>query len=348
MKDLQIHFRDTIFKQIKLLIERKDIEQIVEEYMVGRLNENRFELFYDKEKLQLLEGYIGNISPAGRLLLETEEKLYYLGEFDYADIQEEIIAINILMNNLDEVLHFSNEPEAIYITWILVRYYVILAIESVFSNDYFLPHSSSLSRKQFIDELYATDMRQIEGENKIFFTLGFAAFVMVTNNSHINNPYGIFYYMSEILMKLPELIYDEKIEKRKRSDKFTNSGRYNLKTLLNKVDKMTGQEFEEFLGTLYLNMGYNIEYTPRSGDQGIDLLVRRGNEYFGIQAKRYAKNVSNGAVQEAHAGVGFYGLQKGIVITNSAFTKSAQELAVTLGIVLLDRKELTNLVREYM
>lgn len=348
MKDLQIHFRDSIFKQIKLLIENKEVEKIVEEYMVGRFSENKFELFGDKSKLELLEGYIGNISPAGRLLLGAEEKNYYLGEYDYADVQEEIIAINILMNNLDEMLHFSNEPEAIYITWVLVRYYIIIAIESVFSNDYFNMYKNEMSRSQFIEVLYQTDMRQIEGENKIFFTLGFAAFTMVTNNSHINNPYGIFYYMNEILMKLPELIYDEKIEKRKKSDKFTNSGRYNIKTLLNKIDKMTGQEFEEFLGTLYLNMGFNVEYTARSGDQGIDLLARRGNEYIGVQAKRYAKNVSNGAVQEAHAGVGFYGLQKGFVVTNSAFTKSAQELALSLGITLIDRKELANLIREYM
>jgi len=65
---------------------------------------------------------------------------------------------------------------------------------------------------------------------------------------------------------------------------------------------MKGIEFELIIATLFEELGDSVSLTKSSGDQGIDLIVAKGNEKIGIQAKRYSSAVSNKAIQEAVAG----------------------------------------------
>jgi restriction system protein len=95
-------------------------------------------------------------------------------------------------------------------------------------------------------------------------------------------------------------------------------------------------------------MGYQIEYTPTTGDQGIDIICRKNGQRIGVQAKRFSKNVSNSAVQEALGGKIFYQLDEVYVVTNSAFTKSARDLADRTKINLIDREGLKKLIKENM
>ncbi|WP_088325033.1 restriction endonuclease [Bacillus cereus] len=48
---------------------------------------------------------------------------------------------------------------------------------------------------------------------------------------------------------------------------------------------------------------------------------------IGIQVKRYSDKVPNKAVQEVIAGIAYYKLDQGVVITNTYFTKQAQNQA---------------------
>ena len=94
------------------------------------------------------------------------------------------------------------------------------------------------------------------------------------------------------------------------------------------TDKMTGRQFEKFIADLYRDLGYEVELTPESGDQGADVLVTMEKGIrMAVQTKRYEGSVGNSAVQEAIAGRVFYHCQRAAVITNSQFTPSAQELA---------------------
>ncbi|MCM3725092.1 restriction endonuclease [Neobacillus cucumis] len=103
------------------------------------------------------------------------------------------------------------------------------------------------------------------------------------------------------------------------------------------VDMMNGVEFEEFICYLFKKMGYTVNLTPASGDQGIDLVAVKNGLRIGIQTKRYSNSVSNKAIQEVVAGVKHYNLSKAIVITNNFFTKSAIDLAISNDVVLWDR-----------
>lgn len=108
--------------------------------------------------------------------------------------------------------------------------------------------------------------------------------------------------------------------------------------LLKNFDILDGYEFETFCRDLLLSNGFrNAEVTRGSGDQGIDVLAFNGNKKVGFQCKNYSSKVSNTAVQEAYAGQSFYGLDEVYVLTNNYFTDSAKQLALSTGVILLDR-----------
>ena len=106
------------------------------------------------------------------------------------------------------------------------------------------------------------------------------------------------------------------------------------------VDRMTGTQFEHFLGLVFRQYGYHIEHTGKAGDYGADLVIKKDQTRTIIQAKRYSKNVGVKAIQEAVAAKKMYNCQGAIVITNSHYTKQAQILAKANEVVLWDRERL--------
>ncbi|MBI3888214.1 restriction endonuclease [Candidatus Nomurabacteria bacterium] len=103
------------------------------------------------------------------------------------------------------------------------------------------------------------------------------------------------------------------------------------------VTEMSGIDFENHLADLLKKNGFDsVTGTPKTGDQGADLIAKRNGKTIIIQAKRYAGTVGNKAVQEVIGAINFYNGDEGWVITNSSFTKSARELANKSGIKLID------------
>lgn len=107
---------------------------------------------------------------------------------------------------------------------------------------------------------------------------------------------------------------------------------------LKKIDKMTGEEFEAYLGLLYDRKGYNVRYTRASTDYGADLLLKKKGVRTVVQAKRYKNPVGEASVQQALSGKGHYDADQCVVITNSYFTPAAEALAERTGVTLIDRE----------
>ena len=112
------------------------------------------------------------------------------------------------------------------------------------------------------------------------------------------------------------------------------------------VDLMSGDEFEKFVAKIFSKMGYVSEVTKHTGDFGVDVIAEKDGMKIAIQAKCYAGSVSNSAVQEIVAGMKYYNCQRGVVVTNSTFTKAAIELARSNSIQLWDRKILEEKISE--
>lgn len=113
------------------------------------------------------------------------------------------------------------------------------------------------------------------------------------------------------------------------------------------IDSMSGYDFEDFLVKLFAVLGYDVEETRKSQDQGADLFVSKFGKKMVIQAKNYKDNVGNAAVQQVISAKAFFNCDEAMVITNSYFTRSAIELAGNTQVTLMDRDGLQTLLDEY-
>ena len=111
----------------------------------------------------------------------------------------------------------------------------------------------------------------------------------------------------------------------------------------------TGEEFEQYLcGLINSCVGLSCEMTKASGDQGVDLVVAGGDKRIAVQCKLYTGAVGNDAVQQVMAGRVFYECDLACVVTNSTFTKSAQDLAAKGGVLLLHHEQLLDYLRQFV
>lgn len=100
---------------------------------------------------------------------------------------------------------------------------------------------------------------------------------------------------------------------------------------------MTGYDYEYTVAAYLKYKGYSgVKVTQGSGDYGVDVLARKGNRKYAVQCKYYSKPVGVKAVQEAVAGVAYYGCDRAMVVTNNTFTSQAKELAKANNVVLLE------------
>ena len=109
------------------------------------------------------------------------------------------------------------------------------------------------------------------------------------------------------------------------------------------IHYMSGPEFERFMADLLRQKGYEVEETPLSGDQGVDLILPNlDGKRVVIQLKRWTGPVGNKAIQATFAGMAHYQADEGWIVTTSSFTKSARELARSTSVRLIDRDELAD------
>lgn len=118
---------------------------------------------------------------------------------------------------------------------------------------------------------------------------------------------------------------------------------------IRKIDRMSGIEFENYLSFQLQRMGFEVSATKASADYGADLILQKKSLRIAVQAKRYQGKIGVKAVQEVIGSMAYYEAAKGLVITNSTYTKNAENLANANDVVLWDRDVLIRLIaRENM
>ena len=109
--------------------------------------------------------------------------------------------------------------------------------------------------------------------------------------------------------------------------------------------RLDAGEFEWFVGEVFRRQGWNVEETGRQGapDGNVDLRLTKGRDRAVVQCKRWTANLVGVDQIRAFAGTllreGLAG-PSGIFVTLSDFTESAREEAKTLGIMLVDHRDL--------
>ena len=115
-----------------------------------------------------------------------------------------------------------------------------------------------------------------------------------------------------------------------------------------RILSMTGYEFENYISTLLINMGFEVEATQYSNDGGIDLIATYDKPIFAgkyiIQCKRWATSVGQPEVRDLYGVVMDQRANKGILITTSDFTSQAYSFAQGKNIELINGEVLRNLI----
>lgn len=120
------------------------------------------------------------------------------------------------------------------------------------------------------------------------------------------------------------------------------------KSVTKYLKDLSGTDFENLLYRLYEKMGYTVQHSGKSGDQGGDLVITKKGNRIVVQAKRYQYPVNNKAIQEAVAAKRIYNCERATVVTTSDFTNGGLELAKANNVYLINGKKLKELLIYYL
>lgn len=117
------------------------------------------------------------------------------------------------------------------------------------------------------------------------------------------------------------------------------------------INSLDGHQFEALIEELVKKMGFTVEERKLTVDGGIDILAHSFEPLYEgkyiIQCKRYSQKVSESPVRDLYGVVHSRNANKGILITNSTFTKAAIDFASDKQLELLDGSKLLRLLAKY-
>ncbi|MDF1660692.1 MAG: restriction endonuclease [Planctomycetota bacterium] len=150
-----------------------------------------------------------------------------------------------------------------------------------------------------------------------------------------------------VLAKLKKAREDLKLEAFEKDLQRVKDDQGGFNISIEQIDLMDPFNFELLIGMFYECLGFQVEETPRSGDQGADVIAIKAGERMVIQTKLYSKPVNNSAVQEVVAAKQHWKCAKTAVVTNNQFTKSALELAESNKVEMIAREQLITMIAEF-
>ena len=189
--------------------------------------------------------------------------------------------------------------------------------------------------------------------SSLFFMLGVSAYVIDNDiSAFILGCIGISFGILLIIIGKQKVKADEEEQAQIKKEQEENAKQQELERLnkiahtsIEKIDLMSGIEFEEFLKAVYINLGYDAQLTKASGDFGADLIIKKDNYSAIIQAKCYTTHkVTISAIQEIIGAKNHYRIYNALVITNNFFTTPAQKLASENNVELIDRNKLVSIL----
>jgi len=255
---------------------------------------------------------------------------------EHDDVELVFSQYNIFYNLIDKIIRLDK---------LLLRKNIIISVENLIE---FISFKATIKHNDFFDG-------QIFENDQISFDDVIINYIELTGEDY-NSKLDLFLNLLEKHELIDnnfdkdDLLVEIK-EKRKEIELDLFESQLNNdsgKLTIDDIDIIDGYEFEKLLGKLFKKMGYEVENTKLSGDQGADLIVKKFNKKIAIQAKNYSDNVTNKAVQEVVAAKKHYNCDEAIVVTNSFFTNSAKKLAMSNNVKLWDRVILSEKVDKYL
>jgi hypothetical protein len=115
---------------------------------------------------------------------------------------------------------------------------------------------------------------------------------------------------------------------------------------LDQIQQLDPIEFEHFVGYIYQQLGYTVWLTVTSGDEGIDLVLRKGRQTTAVQCKRYSATVGQPVVRDLYGAMMHTRANRGILATSGTISRPAEDWARGKPLKLLDGHELLTMARQ--
>ncbi len=105
-------------------------------------------------------------------------------------------------------------------------------------------------------------------------------------------------------------------------------------------ETLDGHQFEQEVAKLFRLAGMSVSSTPRSGDYGVDLVIRSGNKTIICQCKAHKNPVGPAVVRDLYGALHHFNAESAMLISLSGFTKGVYEFVSGKPIELLGLDEL--------
>ena len=106
-------------------------------------------------------------------------------------------------------------------------------------------------------------------------------------------------------------------------------------------------DFEEAVGDLFLDKGYEVWTTKATGDHGVDLYMEKDGKKFVVQCKTYKKALGPNAVRDLYGTMMAQEADEAFLAAPSGFTMATKEFCNGKPIKLLDIDELTQMAYDF-
>jgi len=120
---------------------------------------------------------------------------------------------------------------------------------------------------------------------------------------------------------------------------------WELRTCMEYWRSMSGRVFERELGAAFSRQGFAVELTPASGDQGIDIILRRGGRKTIVQCKATAKPVGPAVARELYGALQACGADDAILAATAGVTTGVREFIRGKPITVMTLTEIIHLHR---
>jgi len=110
---------------------------------------------------------------------------------------------------------------------------------------------------------------------------------------------------------------------------------------------LSGIGFENELGKLFSLMGYNVNFTPRTGDGGVDLFLRKDGKLTVVQCKAHNKRIPIGVARELSASMKDFQADNAIIACFEGVTQPVSEYIKNKPITVLKLGDIVELQRQH-
>ena len=143
-----------------------------------------------------------------------------------------------------------------------------------------------------------------------------------------------------------EAIRQEVLLARERADRQKDQARRaDLK--LAQLGSLTPEGFEEFVAEMFEALGYEVERTGGTGDEGVDLRVQRAGLLGIVQCKYHSRGVVGSPdLQKFLGSIQHTRSHKGFFVSTRTFSLAAEKFAAEHPIELIDGPRLVELVEQ--